>query len=102
MNPLKKIGTLRAIAQNSMPAFPLESYCTTVERPIELSYCLETGFCPFFAPNCCMIGAITPILNPSLSFVIWNLVVQCQIDLNTYIQVIVLKLQKCLFLALNS
>ena len=38
-----------------------------------------------------------PKLNPSLPFVIWNLVVQCQRDPYNYTYVIVPKLQKSFF-----
>ena len=56
-------------------------------------------FGPFLAPYSYIFWTINPKLNPSLPFVIWSIVVQFERDPYNYTQVIVLKLEKCLFLA---
>ena len=61
--------------------------CITISKTIHLitSYCLETRKCGF-GPKSWLVNAraITPKHNPSLLFVIWNLMVQFQKEPYTY------------------
>ena len=115
IEPLKKVRTLKTfwplpLWSNyphtwSLPFLCSMDSCSTIsERSIHLntSYYLETRYMLLFAPKSCMNGAITPKLKPSIPFVIWKLMVHCQISPHSYIQIIVQQLQKCLFLTLKG
>ena len=93
MNPLKKLDPqfldppCSSNHQTQSQAFfcSMRPCSTILERSIHLntSYCLETRKMFVFGPNSCMFGPITPKLNLSLSFEVWNLAVQFQRDTYT-------------------